>query len=179
MVGGVSIGNDWHIVPLRGALGPSQKRLLIFPFVENDDDLSANIWLHRPPMTLHRSVRSHFSTPPLSPLPSISPCCATTCTRRFRFFFWELNYGKSNEIEFIIELFNWILKRLKFCNTIFVLFKEIFKFKSFIIFCKIDYNLYRFIINLLYFKLQIYIVSSFLGQSFIQFLIVAAVWMEK
>lgn len=64
MVGGVSIGNDWHIVPLRGALGPSQKRLLIFPFVENDDDLSANIWLHRPPMTLHRSVRSHFSTPP-------------------------------------------------------------------------------------------------------------------
>lgn len=64
MVGGVSIGNDWHIVPLRGALGPSQNRLLIFPFVENDDDLSANIWLHRPPMTLHRSVRSHFSTPP-------------------------------------------------------------------------------------------------------------------
>lgn len=124
MVGGVSIGNDWHIVPLRGALGPSQKRLLIFPFIENDDDLSANIWLHRPPMTLHRSVRSHFSTPPLSPLPSISPCCATTSIlyKAFSIFFENWIMERATRLSLLYLIGYWILY-IEYCNTIFYLRK--------------------------------------------------------
>lgn len=122
MVGGVSIGNDWHIVPLRGALGPSQKRLLIFPFVENDDDLSANIWLHRPPMTLHRSVRSHFSNPPPLSLTFDLALLCNNVYKAFSIFFESWIMERATRLSLLYLIGYWILY-IEYCNTIFYLRK--------------------------------------------------------
>lgn len=162
-----------------GALGPSQKRLLIFPSVENDDDLSANIWLPRAPMTLHRSVRSRFSST-FAPLPHLRfrPVVQQHRHKVFSIFFWREGEGIMDTRLIVSLLFNWIRIGFEMHRNfvIFLLFKENLNLKVVRYFVKLIIIVYKYLYNsLIFFVLEfgLYnLLCKFFRQS-LQFFIVS------